>query len=660
MIDPLARRPVGPDLVRALLVLLILLVAPHLRNLSLWILGLFSLLVIYRLFAIHRPRLMPNQWTLLFLMLVGLANVAWAAGLSDARHTGTALLIIMLGLKLLELRTRRDLYVCIFLGFFVIMTQFLYAQDLWLAAYSLALSSLLVGLLLALNRVHFELPSLLGDSAVLITAALPMAAALFLFFPRLDSPLWAIHQENPTAVTGISNQMTMGNVGQLSQSSKIAFRVTFSGKTPGPQQRYWRALVLWDFDGRTWHPSHSPLPANKLEVDPRSKVDYRITYEPSGQPWLFALDMPDPEDHQVWMNDDYQLVADNPIDERQELNLSSYTKYSAKDLSNEQSQLGLSLPPKVSKRTRQLVANWQRQAGAANHAAIIEMALRYFNQQPFVYSLQPGVMHDDVIDEFLFEQRKGFCEHYAGSFAVLMRLAGIPTRVVLGYQGGEFNPRAGHWVIRQSDAHAWNEVWLPDLGWVRVDPTAAVAPERIEHSLDLDASSNSNAVVFQINTHGFIKSLWQEVGWLSDSMEIGWHRWILGFSKRRQESLLDGLGFGKAGGWQHTLILFALLVVGSAFAYLLLLFKKRLRPNPGAALWLALRQQLGRNGLIVPAWFGPNQLMQVAIQHWPDARHDLESLFNAYTAWRYGSHPTKKSLAQLHQRIRRLKLKRVR
>jgi len=655
VIDALAQVRVADSIVRLLVLLLVLVALPHATNLSAWLFVFLIFTVSWRLAAIVYPRLMPGRWALGLALVIGILNVGLNVDLFDGRLVGTALLVVMLGLKLLELKNRRDVYVCVYLGFFLALTQFLFHQSLWLAIYLFALSGMLGALLVMLNRVKLEVRQTLTTSTMLMVSAVPAALALFLVFPRLDHPLWAIHVDQSAGITGISDQMQMGTVGELSQSSNIAFRARFIGEAPPANKHYWRGLVLWHYDGKTWTPESNASRPQRLLVNEASLLGYEITLEPTQQPWVFALDMPGGVPQPLRLNEELRVIAPSPITERTTYQLSAYTDYQATGLSPRQREMGLTVPVQVSQRTRQLAAGWRRQHGD-NAVAIVQSALDYFTQNPFVYTLSPGTLHDNPVDQFLFETRRGFCEHYAGSFAVLMRLAGVPARIVLGYQGGEYNPRADHWLIRQSNAHAWNEVWLGEAGWVRVDPTAAVAPERIERSIDAAQSRDQDQVVFRVGNDGLISDLFQEASWLIDAVEIGWHRWVLGFSQERQTSLLQNLGFEDLAGYEYGLAVVAVLGLGMSFAYVISILRQRPQTDQTLQLWQKLLARMQRKGLDIPAWFGPKQVLVAASERWPDQRVALQKIVRLYIHLRYGRAQRSRQEKKLQRAIQRLKL----
>ena len=653
MRDALAERPVSRRLLGLLIILLALVVIPHINNLGPWILGFFGGSILLRLGALRIPALLPGRWLLGLLMLLGIGLVITQVGFFDGRLAGTALLVVMIGLKLLELKNRRDVYVCVFLGFFVVMTQFLYSSSLWLAVYLLALTGLLSSLLVALNRVRTDLRQTAITTALAMLGALPLAIVLFVVFPRLDSPLWSIDTRAGRAITGLSDELRMGSVSELAQSQAVAFHVRFANTVPPPKDRYWRGIVLWEFDGETWHVSPDSDPPRALQADPDSRIDYELTLEPSHQPWLFPLEMAAVKAPKTAFNRAYQMIYKGELSERTSFELSSHTRYRALDFAGKQRQLALQLP-QVSPRVAALAAQWRNTH--RDPKAIVQAALRFFNQQDFVYTLKPGVLEGDPVESFLFETRRGFCEHYASSFAVLMRLAGIPTRIVTGYQGGEYNPHADHWIVRQSDAHAWNEVWFEQEGWVRIDPTAAVAAERVENAIDTASSSERGEVVFNLGQLGLLDSLMREAYWLANAADLGWHRWVLGFGKVRQQSLLQQLGFDEDSALPQVLSVFGVFALVMLSAHLAGKLQSGQGKDQDLQLWLKLLAILRQKGLQIPPWSGPQQVLQLAAARWPQQSDKLELLVRLYIQLRYGAKATPQLRRQLREGINALRL----
>ncbi len=653
MRDALAALAIPARLLTALLLLLGALVAPHAANLNPLILAFFYTATLWRLIAQRRPDVMPRRWLLFLLMFTALVLVAFTTDVSDGRLAGTALLVVMLGLKLLELRARRDIHITVFLGYFLVLTQFLYDQSLLLALYLFVGVVALMSIQVGLNRVNIELRLQLRNTLAMLAGALPLALVVFMLFPRLQTPLWGVDAGH--AVTGISDEMTLGNIGRLTQSGETAFRVRFLHEVPEPSQRYWRGPVLWQTDGVRWLPGRRALDSRRADGGDPLALDYEITLEPTGQYWLFGLDVVVSTPASGLLNRDYSLVSRQRINKRLTYRAASDPDLRLLSLTPRERAMGLQLPDRVSPRVAGLVEQWR---GVSDEPLqLVEQALAYFREQPFVYTLTPGELSGDVVDRFLFETRRGFCEHYAGSFALLMRLAGIPARVVVGYQGGEKNPHAEHWVVRQSDAHAWTEVWLPDYGWWRVDPTAAVAPARIEQPIDSASSLDSDQVVFQIDEHGMLGGLWREAAWLADAVDLGWHRWVVGFTAERQSSLLEAIGLRDLKGVGLALALGIGGALAVALAYLVAQLPRGPRRDPLPALWQRLLHKLQRAGVRAPPWYGPDTICALAVEAFPQAGDQLHAINRMYVQLRYGRHADPRQIGALRRRINRLRLR---
>jgi transglutaminase-like putative cysteine protease len=656
MRDALAERPIPPRLLGAFLMLLAALVAPHASNLSPPVLGVFYLAMLWRLLVQRRPALMPHRWLLIPLMLIALAVVVSTTGFTDGRLTGTALLVVMLGLKLLELRTRRDIHFALFLSYFLILTQFLYNQSLWLAGYLLLGMAALVVIQTGLNRVQVDLGAQLRNTLGMLAGALPLALVVFLLFPRLQNPLWSVNTSN--ARTGISDQMNLGDIGELTRSTETAFRVRFVGGVPGPEQRYWRGPVLWQTDGRSWTSGPSVMQSETTAGPSATPIEYEVTLEPTGEYWLFGLDVVSSSSTGTRLNRNFALLADERVNRRFSYRAASDPEFRLQTVSAKEQELGLALPDRVSARLAKLVSDWQADTDPEQPLQLVRKALSYFRQQPFVYTLSPGpIAGEDPIDYFLFESRRGFCEHYAGSFAMIMRVAGIPSRVVVGYLGGERNPRADHWVIRQSDAHAWVEVYIPSLGWWRVDPTAAVAPERVEQPINPALSLDADQVVFRVVGDGFFASTWNNAIWLADAVDLSWHRWVVGFSAERQSSLLAKFGLSGLRGFGLALALLAGSSLAAGFVYLMARLPRPKARDPLPLIWQQFAHKLQRADIAIAPWHGPDTLCSIAIAHYPNAAQQLNVITRMYVQLRYGRHQDPRLLGALRRRIRRLRLR---
>ncbi len=618
------------------LLLLSIAVAPHYQHLSFWLVGFYFALALLRLAAANQTEKLPGRFLLLLLSLCGFAIVALHQTRPVSKETAVGLLVVVLGLKLMELRHRRDVYITVLIGFFIIITQFLYDQSMLLASIMMLVT---LGLTMMLVEVNFIQPLKspwfsLRKALILIGQALPIMVALFLLFPRLSGPLWNLGLDGQSAITGFSDTISPGSVSHLSQSRAVAFRVDFSGQIPEPKKRYWRGLVLWDTDGYSWttgKPVYGKPESYRVTGVP---VQYEVTLEPNHQKWLFSLDLPAgniPNTHQL---PDFQIQTKKPITKRFHYKQLSYTDYSSSGLSNAKRQQGLNLPDNITPRMRELVSQWQN--SAASNRDIVNAALRHFNQQAFIYTLSPPALGSNPADDFLFETRRGFCEHYATSFTLLMRIAGIPTRVVAGYQGGEINPHGEYLIVRQSDAHAWTEVWLEDQGWVRIDPTAAVAPERIERAIDLSNLAEGAPIQFQNLDPGLLKNLIRQLGFGVDFINARWHRWVLGYTNQRQTELLSlfGLDFLK-----RSTLGFAMVAVASLITLIItigILRSSRKRIDPILKSYQHFCKKLAKQNLPRFHSEGPKDYAQRVIKQRPDLADSITQITRLYIGLRYG------------------------
>ena len=661
MKDALATRSVPRSQTLILVALLGLAVAPHVANLSLWITGFYYFLTGFRMLAVRFKNLMPSRITRFALTILALVNVGMHAGFTDNHQGGVSLLVAMVGLKLLELRSRRDVYMVVFLGYFVIVTQFLFSQSLLLAVYLSAILAAMTGLLVAMNRARRDAPlaPAFKQSIRLLGAAIPAMLVMFVLFPRLSGPLWGIGFDSKGSITGMSDQIRLGSISQLSQSSATAFRVKFDQELPPTRQRYWRGVVLWQADGHTWRAGNLPntgeIPLLEVYGAP---LTYEVTLEATQRNWLFVLDFPQVPPNGAQLSSDLVTTANSPVKKRITYRTEAWPTGRVVEIGDQERQLGLQLPPTITERMRSLVGNWRRQS--RSDAELVDTALAYFRTQPFVYTLAPPPLGERPEDEFLFDTRQGFCEHYATSFTLLMRLAGIPTRVVAGYQGGEFNPHGNHLIVRQSDAHAWTEVWLPEYGWKRIDPTAAVAPSRINHAITDTASREGAPVIFELEEGGTLFHLMREARWLADSFELGWHRWVVGFSRERQRGLLADLGFGGLGAYSQALLAVGLGALAMAAGALLLRLLGEREKDPVRDAYRRLQWRLRKAGLHVAPWLGPRDLKRAAQSAFPDRSADLGRIFDSYITLRYGkSSQSKKAIRRFRFSTLRLRLPKI-
>jgi len=642
----------------ALVLLLTLAALPHVLHLQPWISLFFISMLGLRLLALHRPALLPGRWLLFLLTLTGVGIVLSQYPVIFGKDAGAALLTAMLGLKLLEARRRRDVYVLVFLGFFILVTQFLFFRGIPILLHALLISLGLVSLLLEVSRAapSANLLQPVVRALSLLAQAIPVMVVLFLLFPRFSSPLWNLGPEQDQALTGVSDRLSPGSVSRLARSRAVAFRVDFEGELPATRDRYWRGRVIWETDGIEWWASTDEPAAQQRPVAVAEAMIYHVTLEPAPGNWLYSLDRPLQAPRGSALTGDLQLLRATPVRRRVRYKAVSAIDYPDLFLDATARQKGLQLPQNISPRMRQLVAGWRSERPSDRQ--LMQRALAFFRNQAFYYTLYPPRLDANPADQFLFDSRRGFCEHYATSFALLMRIAGIPSRLVVGYQGGELNPLGDYLIIRQSDAHAWTEIWLQGAGWTRVDPTAAVAPQRIEQSLDPELVSTTQGapIDFIRLDPGPLRQLLRQLVLGIDAVNSGWQRWVLGYSRERQQELMRmlGLGFLKGTRLALAMVISAAILVG--IMSLLMLHRGRARPDPAVRAYRRFCQRLTRCGIARHSHEGPRDYCRRVAGRRPDLAAEVKAITRLYIGLRYGQAAAENgALSQLNERVRRFR-----
>lgn len=631
-----------------LLACAVLTLAPHVQHAPTW-LGLATGAALgWRalLWWLRRP--LPTRWLLTLLVLAGTIGVFATYRQLFGKDPGVALLIMFLALKLLELRSVRDALAAVFLCYFLLLTHFLNDQEIEVAAITLAALLVITAALASLNRAAGKPGSQLRLAAAMLAQATPFMLILFLLFPRVQGPLWGLPVNAYSGLTGLSETMSPGSISGLSVSGAIAFRARFEGTPPAQNLLYWRGPVLRFFDGRVWRAGPESLLSELPYEAAESGLAYTVTLEPHNKPWLFALELPAMLPPESRMRGDYQLLARSLIRNRIRYEMRSIpTLAPGADLSPREIKANLLLPAQVNPRARALAASWRQRLG--DDAAIVREALTHFRREGFIYTLSPPVLGDNSMDEFLFNTRRGFCEHYASAFVFLMRAADVPARVVTGYQGGEFNPVDGHLIVRQSDAHAWAEVWFGARGWQRVDPTAAIAPNRIESGLAAAIPEGEALPLAARADLAWLRGL--RYRW--EAMNNSWNQWVLGYNPERQREVLARLGM-REPDWQRMTAAMATL---SGLVMLLLVawaLRRRSRMDPALAAWNRLSRRLARIGLARQAWEGPADYARRVARTRPSLGPDVESIARLYAALRYGRGSDAGGLARMKRLIARL------
>jgi len=617
-----------------------------------WITILTVTAIAWRLTAAMRRWPPLWRWLRMILALVAFVGVYATYGTINGIEAGSALLIVMMDMKLLETSRKRDFQVLMFIAYFLVMAQLLYEPAVWTLAYMGISVWVTTVALLQVVRETRPLPAASAARLVgrMILLAVPVMLVLFLLFPRVPGPFWAMPSRAGSASTGLDDEMSPGSINALSLSDEVAFRVTFQSPVPPPQQRYWRGPVLHQFDGVTWREA-GRMPMWRSEIEARGpEVRYRITLEPHDRPWLLALDFP-----QSWtgvpafMTFDYKLVARRPVDQLTAYDVVSYPEAVIDpDISDWIRSWSLQLPEGRNPRTVEL-GRRLRQENASDRA-VVEAALRRFTQQEYVYTLRPrALIGANPVDEFLFESRRGFCEHYASAFTVLMRAAGIPARVVTGYQGGHLNPISNRLIVRQSDAHAWSEVWLAGEGWVRVDPTAAVAPDRIELGLAESVPASDAAPGLILRRVPLLQRL--QLSW--DAIDSAWNEWVLGYGPDRQIAFLRSLGVGNPD-WRSLAAAMAVGLAGVLLAVAGWLGWRYRPPGPDELqrLYGRFTDRLSRRGIRRQPWEGPRDFSTRAAETLPAHAGTIRRITTCYLRLRYGREPDQRELDRMRSLLR--------
>jgi transglutaminase-like putative cysteine protease len=610
----------------------------HVDRLPPWIVAVAAGAGIARLLIALRGRPLPAAWLRAALAVaLGVAVLASFRTLNGLA-AGSALLVAMGSLKLLETRARRDDYVMIAVSLFLLLAACLDRQDLTRMPLYLAVT-LIACAALGVIATPTALPGLrapLRLAGRAIAYALPLGVLLFLLFPRLPGAFWAL-PDSGMAVTGLSDEMSPGQIDALTDSDAPAFRVEFDGAPPPPAMRYYRGPVLNSFDGATWRRERGRLHRDNGLDFIGTPYRQRITLEPHGHAWWFALDVvAESPDRKVLLTNDWQLIAADPVSRVVSYDALSYTQTRSRgSLTALARRYNLELP--AERNPRALALARELRSGAPDDAAFARAALEFFRTGGFVYTLTPPKLSRDAVDDFVFGRREGFCGHYASAYATMMRAGGVPARVVTGYLGGEWNPIGRYFLVKQSDAHAWVEIWLTDRGWTRIDPTGVVEPGRLTRGLyDVLPSAAP-----------FASRLVRNSAWLGDAVQAwdalnaAWRQNIVEFGRRSQLALLDRLGF-ESPEWRHL----GYLLAGGFVAWLAWMswqtraWIHTVRRDPLARAWLALDRKLARVGLARRPSEPPLAYAARVGTARPDLAAAVGSLAGTYARLRFGPPPS--------------------
>lgn len=662
----------------ALIVAQFVSLIPFAFELPLWLFGYWAAALIWRVQIFRGAAGFPRAWMKYSMAVVGIVGLYFSFPGMFSVEALVAFLFISFSLKLIEVHEKKDAVLLINVGFMSLASYFLFSQSLGAGLYFALATVVQLNAWMSLYRERpISWLASVRQGAIFFMQALPLMLILFISLPRLGQ-LWHMPAQGKQATTGFSDSMSPGEISNLIQSNKVAFRVSFDlgggQELPEPNERYWRALVLDNFDGRRWRRSSdglrgrftrynttSPRPDWDMSF-PRVAQPYRysVLLEPHYQNWLFTMMSPYSANSSMLdlrYDSDALLRSREAVTARTHYEVVSYVDYnfSVNPLSDQDKARNLRLPD-GNENTRKLADEWRQQAQEGSdqwELAVIELARQYY-QQSFRYTLQPPELGNDGIDEFLFEGQSGFCEHFSSSFVFLMRAAGIPARVVLGYQGGDLNPVEQYLIVRQRDAHAWAEVWVAGRGWLRIDPTAAVAPSRIEQGIAGAVDEEDASLVAGMNSNS---AFWRSVRWMQmhlDAASYSWQRWVLNYDNDTQAGFFKRF-MGGYDAWRIGLF----FIFGAGTCVLLYyfasnwLFAARVHEYPEKRIYAKHLSLLSKRGFKKEKSESPMQFAQRVALQTPKQKSELLAVARAFECTAYAAEAS--AILRLEQACTRYK-----
>ncbi len=640
-----------------LAVALLFTVPPMLGDLVSWVPALFVLTLAAKFWMESKGyRLRLALWKLILAGLA-LAAIYLSYGTLSGIEPGVSLTIVLMSLKILEAHTAREFQVLVMLSWILCLCGFFLSQDL-----VIALCLLLAFILILVALLQFQRGSSPGvfwpplrTAGKLLLQAVPVIALLFLFFPRVSTGFRVLMMPSLSGAVGFSDRLSPGSIAALASSDEVAFRAEFpDGRTRGTDALYWRGIVMWEGDGMRWHAPRRPIaiPPSAASSPIQEETRQRITLQPHGEHWMFALDWPNEAPRGATLAAGNYLSSNEWIRKARRYEVSSSARLPTTELKPFERELLLEVPDSLSPRVRELTASWV--APNPDPKSVVSSALRFF-RKGFRYSLSPGPYTKDALDEFLFDRRVGFCEHYAASFATLMRVAGIPARVVVGYLGGEYNEVGEFFVVRQSDAHAWCEVWLPESGWTRVDPTSVVAPERM--NFGIESFLESRGASTETSNRTFATQLARQpifttLRFAWQALNYAWDTRVLSFDAEAQKAFASSLDVDRVP--RRTRMLFPLCTAAAIVAFWVGWARFRRTSTAGRvkALHEKFCRKAARKGVVRAPWEGPSDFAERAASFLPGERERVRRIRDGYLALRYSEHPPSTAFAKLAQDVR--------
>jgi transglutaminase-like putative cysteine protease len=626
---------------------------PHLGSMPPWVLIFCGIAAAVRLGLAADGRDAPPALLRTLIALAAIALLFAQFHTFNGLNAGTALLGLVAGLKLLETQTRRDLCVMVLLIYFLSLDALLVGSSFWLLAYLVGVCWLTTATLLRLTAAEPAPPWLasLRYAGRILLHAMPLALLLWLFFPRLTEPLWRITESDQGVTSGLGDTLNPGDISDLALSDEIAFRVHFFGAVPPLEQRYWRGPVLDQFDGRVWRRTDPLTTAESgLRIE-GPEYRYRMSLEPYPHAWIFTLDWPTAWDaDHAQLTPDGMLIGPRPMSLGLDLTASSRPRrQDAEPLPESGRRRETALEPATANpRTFALARALRREH--PDERGFVTSVLEMIHSQDFFYTLAPPPLESqNPVDEFLFDTKRGFCGHYASAFAVIMRAAGIPARIVTGYYGGTYNRYADYWILRQSDAHAWDEIWIEGQGWQRIDPTSAIDPRRIDRSLREAQTAISLANVDLQSALPWFAALRLR----TDALRQLWRERILRYNQDSQQSLLATLHIPNPDAQKLVLVLGSTLA--AALGWLTWQLRRELRPLPRDVLRRAYEQLCAKlAGVDLPraAHEGAEDYAARIAGRRPELAGAVGTLCRRYNELRYGRHATRAEIAAFASGVR--------
>ena len=628
---------------------------PHMPFLVLLLTAVFT---VWALLIINGWVSQPGRLVMFVLTLMVVVVLLQTFGTILGQQPGSAMLLLLSFLKLFEMKSIRDIAIVIFMGLFLVASKFFYSQSLLIALHVFIvvvyLTSLLIVLSDRLGTMHFN--ERMHKSVRMIIQALPLMLILFMLFPRIPGPLWGVPKDAHTATSGLSDEMSPGSINRLVGSGEVAFRVKFNDAPPVRSELYWRGLVLPNYDGKTWRLENAPFYAQPMLVvpdDEDSRYTYTVMLEPHNRRWLYALESMIEFDGLFVVTREMQLLTRNKVMDVMSYGLRSDTRAENRGLFEPERRKNLALPEGLNSRSIGFARKLYNESGRDSRNYMTNV-LQHFREEEFFYTLSPPLLGESAMDDFLFGTRRGFCEHYASAFVYLMRAVGIPSRVIVGYQGGAMHPFDDYMIVRQSDAHAWTEVWLEDEGWQRVDPTASVSPTRIEDGIENAGLERDLLPAILISDN----VIFQRAHFIWDSFHHSWNQWVVGYNSDRQKELLELIGFYNVTSGGLVIWLVVLMSLAGGLVAWWVIRNAPARQKDVIRLYYdRFCRKLEKAGIEHRPNEGASEFMVRAVRILPTKRHELAVITGDYEHLRYGRDNSEKRIKRYIRAVRRFKVK---